>query len=128
MTRPEDTPTPPPAVIDGVDVAAVAAVVQGCAGVSALVGGRFGEVVSYLPGRKVAGVLVRDGRVRIQVRSRWGIPAADLGALIKVLVAPLTGYRPVDVLIADIDEPTEPTNPTNPVGAQAPATLSGCES
>jgi hypothetical protein len=125
MTRPEDTPTPSPAVIDGVDVAAVAAVVQGCAGVSALVGGRFGEVVSYLPGRRVTGVLVRDGRVRVQVRSRWGIPAADLGALIRVLVAPLTGYRPVDVLIADIDEPTEPTNP---VGAQAPATLSGCES
>jgi hypothetical protein len=125
MTRPEDTPTPPPAVIDGVDVAAVAAVVQGCAGVSALVGGRFGEVVSYLPGRRVTGVLVRDGRVRVQVRSRWGIPAADLGALIRVLVAPLTGYRPVDVLIADIDEPTEPTNP---VGSQAPATLSGCES
>jgi hypothetical protein len=128
MTQPEDALTPPagtpvtsPAVIDGVDIDAVAAVVRGCAGVSALVGGRFGEVVSYLPGRKVTGVLVRDGRVRIQVRSRWGIPAADLGVLIRVMVAPLTGYRPIDVVIADIDDPAGPPAP-------APATLSGCES
>lgn len=118
------TPVIPHAVIDGVDVDAVAAVVQGCAGVSALVGGRFGEVVSYLPGRKVTGVLVRDGRVRVQVRSRWGIPAADLGVLIKVLVAPLTGYCPVDVVIAEIDDPENPAGAPAP----APAPLSGCES
>ncbi len=44
----------------------------------------------------------------VQVRSRWGVPAADLAALITVIVAPLTGHRPVDVVIADIDDPPGP--------------------
>jgi hypothetical protein len=43
--------------------------------------------------------------VTVQVRSRWGIPAADLAASIIRVLAPLTGHRPVDVVIADIDEP-----------------------
>ena len=92
-------------MIDGINVDAVAAAVRACAGVSALDGGPFGETASYLPGRKVPGVLVGDGRVRVQVRSRWGIPAADLAALISVVLAPLTGSHPVDVVIADIDDP-----------------------
>ena len=106
MTRPEDTLLRS-AVIDVVDVDAVAAAVQGCAGVSALVAGQFGEAVTYLPGRKVAGVVVRGGRVTVQVRSRWGVPASDLAALITANLVPLAGRRPVDVVIADIDDPPE---------------------
>ena len=103
MTLPVEDPAP--AVIDGVDVDAVAAAVAGCTGVSALDGGRFGEVASYLPGRKVPGVVVGDGRVTVQVRSRWGIPAPELAALIAAVLAPLTGHHPVDVVIAAIDDP-----------------------
>lgn len=102
--RPMDSP-PGPAVIDGVDVVAVAAVVQGCAGVSGLDGGRFGEVTSYLPGRKVEGVVVRDGRVTVQIRAQWAVPVPSLGALITAVLVPLTGNRPVDVVVADIDDP-----------------------
>jgi hypothetical protein len=98
------TVQPGPAVVDGVDVDAVAAAVQGCAGVSALDGGRVGEIATYLPGRKVPGVQVTGGRVRVQIRSRWGVPITDLAALIAVVLAPLTSSRPVDVLIADIDD------------------------
>lgn len=97
-----------PAVIDGINVDTVAAAVAGCAGVAALDGGPFGEVASYLPGRKVVGVVVGNGRVTVQVRSRWGIPAADLAARITAVLAPLTGRRPVDVVIADIDDPPPP--------------------
>jgi hypothetical protein len=93
------------AVVDGVDIDAVAAVVRRCAGVSALDGGPFGEVASYLPGRTVPGVAVGDGRIRVQVRSKWGVPATDLAALIAAELAPLAGPRPVDVAIADIDDP-----------------------
>jgi hypothetical protein len=92
-------------VIGGVDVDAVAVAVAGCEGVAALDGGPFGEVASYLPGRRVSGVVVGNGRVTVQVRSRWGIPAADLAARITATLAPLTGHRPVDVVIADIDDP-----------------------
>lgn len=105
MTALRDDRVPGPAVIDGIDVDAVAAAVMGCAGVAALDGGPFGDVVSYLPGRKVAGVVSGHGRVTVQVRSRWGVPAADLAARIAVVLAPLTGSRPVDVVIADVDDP-----------------------
>jgi hypothetical protein len=97
--------TPRAVLVDGIDIDAVAAVVRGCAGVSALDGGRFGDVTSYLPGRTVPGVAVEDGRIRVQVRSRWGVPAADVAAGITAALAPLAGSRPVDVAIADIDDP-----------------------
>jgi hypothetical protein len=57
--------------------------------------------------------MISDGRVKVQVRSRWGIPAPYLAALITAVVAPLTRGRPVDVVIGDIDDP--PCTP--PAGA-----------
>jgi hypothetical protein len=108
MTLPSAASPPEPAVIDGVNVDAVAAAVLGCAGVAGLHGGQFGEVASYLPGRKVTGVVVSGGRVTVQIRSRWGVRLPDLVALITTVLMPLTGPRPVDVVIADIDDPPDP--------------------
>ena len=105
MTSPPGPTVPEAAVIDGVNVDDVAAAVLGCAGVAGLDGGRFGEVTSYLPGRKVRGVVISSGRVTVQIRSRWGVPAPDLAARITTVLAPLTGRRPVDVVIAAIDDP-----------------------
>jgi hypothetical protein len=96
------------AVIDGVDVDAVAASVLACAGVSGLDGGLYHEVATYLPGRTVDGIAVAGGRVRVQIRSRWGAEAPVLATLIKITLAPLAGSRPVDVTIADIDDPPDP--------------------
>jgi len=99
-------PRPTPgAIVYGVDVDAVAAAVRACAGVSDLYGGRYGEATTYLPGRAVRGVVVGDGRVQVQVRSAWGVEAPALAALISAALAPLAGDRPVDVAIADIDDP-----------------------
>jgi hypothetical protein len=116
MTLPPGPAVPHAAVVEGVNVDAVAAAVLGCAGVAGLDGGRFGEVASYLPGRKVPGVVVSGGRVRVQIRSRWGVPAPDLAARIIVMLAPLTGRRPVDVVIADIDDPPGTQEHTTAVG------------
>lgn len=111
----------PPAVVDGVDVDAVALAVQQCPAVSGLDGGRFGEVASYLPGRRVTGVMTGDGRVRVQVRSRWGIPAAVLARQITAALAPVTSH-PVHVVIADIDDPpTLPPGPGPAAGMPGPA-------
>jgi hypothetical protein len=96
------------AVVDGVDVDAVAATVRDCAGVSGLDGGAYHEVATYLPGRTVDGVTVAGGRVQVQIRARWGVKAPLLAALIKITLAPLAGSRPVDVTIADIDDPPDP--------------------
>ena len=115
------------AVIDGVDVEAVAAAVRACPDVAGLDGGKFGEVASYLPGRKVPGVVISDGRVRVQVRSRWGVPAPYLAALIIAVVAPLTRGKPVDVVIGDIDDPPG-TPPAGSPGSFPLSTRSGCES
>lgn len=127
MTTSPVSGTPGPAVIDGVDVDAVAAAVRACAGVAELAGGRFGEVASYLPGRKVPGVVVSKERVLVQVRSRWGIPAPELAALITTVLAPLTGGKPVDVTVADIDDPPGTAQPREPTDRRPsePASQSG---
>jgi hypothetical protein len=104
------------AVIDGIDVDAVAAAVRGCPGVSGLDGGPFSGVASYLPGRTVEGIMITDGRITVQIRSRWAVPAPELVAVITAALVPLTGNRPVDVVIADIDDPP---------GALAPGALIG---
>ena len=53
----------------------------------------------------------------VQVRSRWAVPAPELAALITAMLAPLTGNRPVDVVIADIDDPPGAPAPGVPSGA-----------
>lgn len=106
---PGGRPIPPAAaLVDGINVVAVAAAVQGCAGVRELDSGQFGEVASYLPGRQVGGVIVRPRSVLIQVRARWGLPAADLLGQITAAVTPIAGGRRVQVVIGDIDEPPVP--------------------
>jgi hypothetical protein len=116
MTVPPADSVSGSAVIDGIDVDAVAAAVRGCPGVSGLDGGPFGGVASYLPGRKVEGIMVRDGRVTVQIRSRWAVPAPELAAVVAAMLAPLTGNRPVDVVIADIDDPPGAPSPRVPPG------------
>ena len=113
------------AVIDGIDVDAVAAAVRECAGVSGLDGGQFGEVASYLPGRKVEGIKVGGGRVTVQIRSQWAVPAPALAALVTAVLTPLTGCRPVDVVIAGIDDPPQVPLPRAPSGRGRPQASPG---
>ena len=60
---------------------------------------------------------VNAGRVQVQVRSAWGVPAPSLAALITAELAPLTGSRPVDVTIADIDDPPGPQPDAGALGS-----------
>jgi hypothetical protein len=90
------------ALVDGVDVDAVAAAVRGCAGVDDLCSGAWGGVVSYLPGRQVPGVRVTADRLVVSVRGRWGVPVAELASQIRLAVALLAGLRRIDVIVADL--------------------------
>ena len=119
MTVPAPDRPVVPAVVDGVDVDAVAAAVRTCAGVSRLDGGPYHEVTTYLPGRTVDGVAIDSDRVRVQVRAAWGARIPQLAIRIRTALAPLTGTRPVDVLVADVDDPAEPVPPSDLPG-QAP--------
>src|SRR5437867_3788552 len=119
MTR----PVPPAgshlraAVVDGVDLDAVAAAARSCAAVDDLCPGPWGGVVSYLPGRQVAGVRVTHDHVVISVRGRWGVPVIELAGQVRAAVTGLAGPRRVDVVVADLAEPA----------AQAPAGVQGEE-
>ena len=117
MTAPYPPALAAAAVIDGINVDAVAVAAAGCAGVAALDSGQFGEVASYLPGRQVPGVVVRPDSVLVQVRSRWGVPAAVLLAQITAAVTPTAAGRRVDVVIGDIDDPPS-LGPVLPVAAR----------
>ncbi|MGO9784096.1 MAG: hypothetical protein ACLPQY_30715 [Streptosporangiaceae bacterium] len=105
MTAPLAAGPPDSAVIDGINVDAVAAAVRACPGVSGLDRGQFSPVASYLPGRIVGGVEVSGGRVTVQIRARWAVPVPELAARITRVLAPLIRDRPVDVVISDIDDP-----------------------
>ena len=98
-------------MVDGVDLDAVAAAARGCAAVDDLCPGPWGGVVSYLPGREVAGVRVTHDHVVISVRGRWGVPVSELAGQVRAAVTGLAGPRRVDVVVADLAEPD----------AQAPA-------
>ena len=105
------------AVVDGVDLDAVAAAARSCAAVDDLCPGPWGGVVSYLPGRQVPGVRVTHDHVVISVRGRWGVPVSELAGQVRAAVTGLAGPRRVDVVVADLAEPD----------AQAPAGVHGEE-
>jgi hypothetical protein len=112
----EPAPVPVPALVDGVNVDAVAAAVRACPGVSDLYPGRFAEVATYLPGRRVPGVVIADGTLTVQVRSRWAVPADALLREIDSAVANLRHGHQLRVVVADIDDPRAADHP----GSSAP--------
>src|SRR6476646_4122113 len=73
MTTAEPADDTETAIVDGINVDAVASAVRAVPGVSDLAGGRFGDATSYLPGRRLTGGAVRADAVRISVRARWGL-------------------------------------------------------
>lgn len=107
-----------PAVVDGVDVAAVAAAVRACPAVAGLDAGPRGGPATYLPGRQVDGVRVTPHAVQVDVRARWGVPAAEVAAQIRHALRTLAPDRRVDVVIADLTDP--PAAPARPARAGEP--------
>jgi len=98
----DDTDT---AIVDGINVDAVASAVRAVPGVSDLAGGRFGDATSYVPGRRLTGVAVRDDAVRISVRARWGVAASDLLGHITLALRQIVSDRRIEVVVAEIDNP-----------------------
>jgi hypothetical protein len=92
------------AVVDGVDLDAVAAAVIGCGGVDDLHSGPWGGAVSYLPGRQVTGVRVASDHVLISVRGRWGVPVTELAHQVRAALAALVAARRVDIVVADLSD------------------------
>lgn len=95
--------SPPPSSqdVDRVGLLAdrIASAVAGCPGVAALA---TGPLATYLPGRTVAGVAIRDTDVQIAVIARYGPPLSEVAAQVRAAVAPLVPGLRLDVHIDDI--------------------------
>ncbi len=89
------------------DLEAVAAAALGSPLIAGLTGGRFGEVATYLPGRRILGVREVDGTVEIHVVARWGTPLPEVADVVRAAVASHTGGQPVAVFVDDIEVPGE---------------------
>jgi uncharacterized alkaline shock family protein YloU len=79
----------------------VAALVRSVPGVVGLHGGVFGEVATYLPGRRVSGVRITPERVEVHVTLSWGEPVRATAEVVRDRVAELTGV-PVLVTVEDV--------------------------
>lgn len=116
------------ALVDGLDVDAMAAAVRGCPAVDDLDGGRLGSVATYLPGRRVAGIRIDDDRIEAHVRGVWGQPVGLIAQQIRGALAALSGGRIIDVVLTDIAEPGQakaplPSPAIGPAGAATPSVL-----
>ncbi|MET8144153.1 hypothetical protein ABZU32_27925 [Sphaerisporangium sp. NPDC005288] len=80
----------------------IAQAVEGCPDVASLAGG---PVATYLAGRTVAGIAVRDAEVEVAVVVRYGRPLTEVAAEVRSAVEPLVPGLPVHVRIDDITLP-----------------------
>jgi hypothetical protein len=102
MTRPAD------GVVDGVDVERVAAAVAACPAVARLTGGTSGRG-TYLPGRRVPGVVIRESAgpspptVEVHVVARSGHAMGEVARQVRTALAALIPGSPVDVIIDDLE-------------------------
>lgn len=88
----------------GNQVDVLARTILGVRGVSDLHAGVLGEVATYLPGRRVNGVRLRDPGCDIHVILQWGAAVAATAQAIRTAVRDqVTG--PVDVTVEDYARP-----------------------
>ena len=93
------------------DAEHVAALALGCAGVAALWPGMFGEIATYLPGRRVPGVRVGPGSAEIHLVARYRVDGRDvslveLAEAVRRTVVAGASAQVVDVYIDDVSEAT----------------------
>ncbi|MFY0407499.1 hypothetical protein [Solicola sp. PLA-1-18] len=82
----------------------VADAVRSVPGVADLHAGSFGEVATYLPGRRVAGVRLTDDGADVHVVLTWDAPVdATADAVRRAVAAHVTGA--VDVTVEDVAPP-----------------------
>jgi hypothetical protein len=86
-----------------VDVDGVVAAVVACPAVASMSAGRFGEVATYLPGRRVAGIRANDTDVEIHIVARRGYPLQHVTAQIAAATRSLIGDRSLTVAVDDLD-------------------------
>lgn len=92
----------------------VAAAVLSVPGVHDLHGGVLGEVATYLPGRRVTGVRLRDGETHVHLVLSWDAPVAITTAAVRAQVGDLVPGA-VHVSVEDVAGPS-----ADPLSVPAP--------
>lgn len=102
----------------------VRAAVLAVDGVLDLHGGALAEVATYLPGRRVTGVRLTPDRTTVQLTAAYEQPMRAVADRVRSAVRPLVG-TPVDVVIADVEQPTQvsaaASDAATPTSAPTPA-------
>jgi uncharacterized alkaline shock family protein YloU len=80
----------------------IAATVRDCPSVVDLAGGRFGEVATYLPGKRITGVRVTEDRIDVHLVGRYGIPIPVLAVEIRAALTHVARGRAVDIRVEDL--------------------------
>ncbi|TRW87932.1 hypothetical protein FK535_05725 [Mycolicibacterium sp. 018/SC-01/001] len=81
---------------------AVADAVLATPGVAGLHPGMFGEVGTYLPGRRVDGVRLGDTDIDVHVTVQEGAPVRETAAAVREAVARQFPGRAVNVTVEDV--------------------------
>ena len=98
----------PPSAQEEPDLAdVVVAAVLGVPGVAAMHPGMFGEAATYLPGRRVTGVQLREQLANVHVVLEWGASVPVTAERVRQAVEAMVG-TPVHVTVQDITEPGVP--------------------
>lgn len=84
------------------DADTVAGIAVAVPGVRALHPGMFGEVGTYLPGRRVAGVRITDGTIDVHVVVEADAKVRDTAAAVRQAVADAYPTHAVDVTVEDV--------------------------
>ncbi|GAA1283853.1 hypothetical protein GCM10009609_55940 [Pseudonocardia aurantiaca] len=83
----------------------IVAAVLACPLVAGLHGGRDGEAVTYLPGRRITGIRITVDEVAIHVVARYPAVMDQVASQIRRAVAPLAPGLRIDVVIEDLAVP-----------------------
>lgn len=73
-----------------------------CPLVADLHSGAHGHVATYLPGRRVPGIVLTDTHVRVQITGRYPAPMPEIAHQVRAAAAPHAAGLPVWVAIEDL--------------------------
>ena len=84
-------------------------------GVARLSGGGVGAAATYAPGRRIAGVRMRDGSIEVHIVAAGSVASLPtIAAAVRDAVTPLAGGLRVDVFVNDVDLDVADLDAVNP--------------
>jgi hypothetical protein len=95
----------------------VAGIARAVPGVVDLHTGGYGEIATYLPGRRVAGVRINGSRIEIHIVASTTTPLRDTARATADAVTAAFPDHTVDVFIGDVATPEAPHAETAPLAS-----------